>query len=169
MKIYIIGSVGSGKTTLARKVASKLQIAHFETDNFVWTRQLTGDKRNEPEVRDHLMHEAIHRDAWVIEGVHIDWTDEGLKEADQIVFLDIPFRIRTRRIVLRFIRQLLKIEKANYNPTFTIFRRMFKWNKYFEDEMKPAFLVKFNNYEKKVHWLQTDKEVENWLNQLERG
>ncbi|KQL37447.1 hypothetical protein [Psychrobacillus sp. FJAT-21963] len=169
MKIYIIGSVGSGKTTLARKVACKLQVTHFETDNFVWTRQLTGDIRNEPEVRDHLLLEAIHRDTWVIEGVHIDWTDEGLQAADQIVFLDIPFRIRTRRIVLRFIRQLLKIEKANYHPTFTIFRRMFKWNKYFEDEMKPAFLVKFNKYEKKVHWLQTDKEVEGWLNQLEGG
>ncbi|MEI4769904.1 DNA topology modulation protein FlaR [Psychrobacillus sp. FJAT-51614] len=169
MKIYIVGSVGSGKTTLARKVARKLQIAHFETDNFVWTHQPTGDIRNEPEVRDYLLLEAINRDAWVIEGVHIDWTDAGLEESDQIIFLDIPFRKRTWRIVLRFIRQLLKIEKANYQPTFTIFRRMFKWNIYFENEMKPVFLVKFNKYEKKVHTLRTDKEVEGWLNQLERG
>lgn len=43
MKIYIVGSVGSGKTTLARKVAAQLQIPHFETDNFVWNHQPTGD------------------------------------------------------------------------------------------------------------------------------
>lgn len=42
MKIYIVGSVGSGKTTLARKVAAELQVPHFETDNFVWNHQPTG-------------------------------------------------------------------------------------------------------------------------------
>lgn len=52
MKIYIIGSVGSGKTTLARKVARKLQVPHFETDNFVWKRNSLEDIRNEIEVRD---------------------------------------------------------------------------------------------------------------------
>ncbi|WP_144510485.1 AAA family ATPase [Bacillus sp. FJAT-22090] len=169
MKIYIIGSVGSGKTTLARKVSSKLQIPHFETDNFVWTRHPTGDKRNEIEVRDRLLHEAIGQDNWVIEGVHIEWTDAGLREANQVIFLDIPMQQRTWRILKRYSRQLLKIEQANYKPTFSIFRQMFKWNKYFEEQMKPVFLRKFTAYEEKVHCLQSNKQIEDWLLQTKRG
>lgn len=169
MKIYIVGSVGSGKTTLARKVSAKLQIPHFETDNFVWTRHPTGDIRNEIEVRDQLLQDAIALNNWVIEGVHMDWTDAGLREAEQIIFIDIPKKKRTLRIVKRYIRQLLKQEKANYKPTFSMFRRMFKWNKYFEEQMKPEFLMKFNAYEHKVNRFQTDKEVEDWFLQIKRG
>lgn len=169
VKIYILGSVGSGKTTLARKVASKFQIHHFETDNFVWTRDLAGDIRNEIEVRDQLLQDAVILNYWVMEGVHIDWTDAGLHAADHIIFLDIPYRKRLWRIVVRYIRQLLKIEKANYQPTFAIFCKMLEWNKYFEEQMKPAFQIKLNKYEKKVYHLQTDIDVEDWLLQLERG
>lgn len=106
---------------------------------------------------------------WVIEGVHIDWTDPGLQAADQIIFLDIPVRRRTLRIITRYIRQLLIVEKANYQPTFTILLRMFKWNKYFEEQMKPAFLLKFEEFNHKVHRFITDREVEEWLQQIERG
>lgn len=169
MKIYIVGSVGSGKTTLARKVSAKLQIPHFETDNFVWTRHPTGDIRNEIEVRDQLLQDAIGKDDWVIEGVHIDWTDVGLHAAEQIVFLDIPKKKRTLRIIRRYTRQLLKQENANYKPTFSMFCRMFKWNKYFEEQMKPEFLMKFRFYKHKVQRFETDKEVADWLIQLRRG
>lgn len=169
MKIYIIGSVGSGKTTLARKVSFKLQIPHFETDNFVWTRHPAGDIRNEIVVRDRLWREAIALDNWVIEGVHLDWTDAGLQEADLVIFLDLPVQQRTWRILKRYGRQLLKIEHANYKPTFSIFLRMFKWNKYFEEHMKPEFLKKITNYEDKVHKFQTDKKIEEWLLHIEKG
>jgi len=166
MKIYIVGSVGSGKTTLARKVADNLHIPHFETDNFVWNHQPTGDIRNEINVRNHLFTNAVRQENWVIEGVHIDWTDEALLAADQIIFLDVPVNKRIWRIIRRYIRQLLKIERVNYKPTFTIFRKMFQWNTYFEEQMKPLFLKKFEVYESKVHYLRKNENVENWLHQL---
>lgn len=169
MKIYIVGSVGSGKTTLACKVAANLHIPHFETDNFVWNHQPTGDVRNEIDVRNHLLNDAVQLDEWVIEGVHIDWTDEALLAADQIIFLDIPVNKRTWRIIRRYIRQLLKTEKVNYKPTFTIFRKMFKWNTYFEEQMKPLFLIKFEVFGTKVRYLYTNEEVEEWLLQFQKA
>ncbi|QFF97529.1 DNA topology modulation protein FlaR [Psychrobacillus glaciei] len=169
MKVYIVGSVGSGKTTLARKVARTLQIPHFETDNFVWKRHAPEDIRNEVEVRNQLLLNVVALDNWIIEGVHIDWTDPGLRAADQIIFLDIPVKSRSWRIVARYIRQLIKVEKANYKPTLTIFFRMFKWNRYFEEQMKPSFQMKFNKFNHKVHHFVTDKEVEEWLQRIERG
>ncbi|MGM0845159.1 MAG: shikimate kinase [Bacillota bacterium] len=39
MKIHIIGSVGSGKSTLGRKMSSEMDIPLYELDNVVWQRQ----------------------------------------------------------------------------------------------------------------------------------
>ncbi|WP_054705170.1 AAA family ATPase [Bacillus sp. JCM 19041] len=41
-KIHIIGPVGSGKTTLARKLANLLEIPAYELDNIVWERRQRG-------------------------------------------------------------------------------------------------------------------------------
>lgn len=43
MKIDIIGSVGSGKTTLAKNLSRIYRIPYYEKDEIVWIRQKTGD------------------------------------------------------------------------------------------------------------------------------
>lgn len=50
-KIHIIGSVGSGKTTLARELSSKLNIPFYELDNVMWKRYESGDIRRTEEGR----------------------------------------------------------------------------------------------------------------------
>ncbi|MBC1728066.1 hypothetical protein IA614_01820 [Listeria seeligeri] len=49
MKIRIIGSVGSGKTTLAKKLSEMKGISHFETDRIVWKREQTEVRRTNSE------------------------------------------------------------------------------------------------------------------------
>lgn len=105
MKIYIIGSVGSGKTTLARQLSSQWSIPHFETDNFVWQRQDGRDVRNSETVRDEQFFSALEQAAWIIEGVHIGWTKQALREADLVVFLDVPYHMRTYRFSVRYLKQ----------------------------------------------------------------
>ena len=36
MKIDIIGSVASGKTTLAKRISKQYNIPYYEKDNIVW-------------------------------------------------------------------------------------------------------------------------------------
>ena len=50
MKIDIIGSVASGKTTLAGKISQKYNVPYYEKDNIVWDRTPDGDRSEERRV-----------------------------------------------------------------------------------------------------------------------
>ncbi len=45
MRLDIIGSVASGKTTLAKIISEKYEIPYYEKDNIVWERTAYGDKK----------------------------------------------------------------------------------------------------------------------------
>ena len=55
MKIDIIGSVASGKTTLAKKISSKYQVPYYEKDNIVWERTQNGDKKEHQKKEIHCL------------------------------------------------------------------------------------------------------------------
>ena len=150
-KIHIIGSVGSGKTTLAKKLSSKFNIPFYEIDNIVWKRRESGDIRRTDEERDEYLNSIIRSEAWIIEGVHNeDWVANSFNQAELIIFLDTKYSIRTYRIIKRFVKQKLKIEPSNYKPTIEIFMKMFKWNRHFEEVGKPNFFNKFGKYGDKL-------------------
>ncbi len=69
-KIHIIGSVGSGKTTLARNLSRKYNIPYYELDNVVWKRHKSEDIRRSDEERDEYLDNIIRSDRWIIEGAH---------------------------------------------------------------------------------------------------
>ncbi|GGI44655.1 DNA topology modulation protein [Paenibacillus marchantiophytorum] len=136
-KIHIIGSVGSGKTTLARNLSRKINVPYYELDNVVWKRHKSEDIRRSDEERDEYLNTIIRTDRWIIEGAHNhEWVFKSFQNADLIIFLDTPYAIRIIRITKRFILQKLGIEKANYKPTFTIFKKMFEWNAGFEKKLR---------------------------------
>ncbi|WP_423409370.1 shikimate kinase [Heyndrickxia sp. MSNUG] len=159
-KIHIIGSVGSGKTTLGRILSKKLNVPHCELDNVVWKRFDTGDvRRNEAERDEYLFH-IIQSDGWIIEGVHYEWVQQSFKNADMIILLNPAYSTRTYRIIKRFILQKLGIEKSNYKPTFAMFRKMFVWNRHFENKSKPEILKILNEYEDKVVTINDTRNLE---------
>ncbi|MGN8842873.1 MULTISPECIES: AAA family ATPase [unclassified Bacillus (in: firmicutes)] len=157
-KVHIIGSVGSGKTTLAKELSTKLEIPYYELDNVVWMRKENGDSRRTEEEREKLLHRIVQTDKWIIEGVHHDeWVKNSFQQADTIIFLDTNYYIRTYRIMKRFIKQKVGIEKAHYQPSFKIFFKMFQWNKHFEEVGKPDFFKKYQEYQGKVFVVKSKK------------
>ena len=58
-KVHIIGSVGSGKTTLAKNLSTKLGIPYYELDNVVWKRYADGDVRRTDQERDVCLRSII--------------------------------------------------------------------------------------------------------------
>ena len=158
-RIHIIGSVGSGKTTLARVLSSELNIPFYELDNIVRRRYISGDIRRSKEERDAHLNRIIALDIWIIEGVHHKWVFQSFQNADLIMFLDTEHSKRTFRIIKRFILQKTGLEKANYKPTFKMFMKMFVWNTYFENESKPEIQKILSQYENKLLILKDNIEI----------
>ena len=64
-RILVLGTTGSGKTTLARKLAEKLDQPHIELDALYWN---PGWKVKPLENFRKEVAEAVSGDAWVIDG-----------------------------------------------------------------------------------------------------
>ncbi|MCM3596773.1 DNA topology modulation protein FlaR [Metabacillus idriensis] len=169
-KIRIIGSVGSGKTTLARELSSILNIPYYELDNVVWMRDQSGDIKRTDAERDSYLKSIIFSRTWIIEGVHNEtWVSASFHQADLIIFLDPRYSVRTYRIMKRFFLQKLRVEKSNYKPTVKIFLNMFKWNRYFEEKGKPNFLHFYGKYRNKLLVISTNREAAYCLDRFRRN
>ena len=94
----MIGGVGSGKTTFANRLAtvSGLPVHHLD------------ELAVEPARRAPCVAAILGSVRWIAEGVHLGWTDELLRSADAIVWLDHRrWWQNSALIVRRFVREAL--------------------------------------------------------------
>lgn len=150
-RIHIIGSVASGKSTLARKLSDDMNIAYYELDNIMWERREKGDRRRSEEERTAILHSIVYQESWIVEGVHHqEWMRESLEQSDLIILLDTPKQKRTFRIIKRFIEEKAGIKKGNYKQTLHMLMKMFEWSRRFENEEKETILRLLKPYHSKV-------------------
>ena len=158
MKIFIFGIVASGKTTLSRRLSLKYNIPCYEGDSIAWGGEGEENYKRSDEEQLNRILDIDKSGEWIIEGTYRESQKCLLDMADKIIFLDTPLYIRRVRIITRFIKQRLGMEKCNYKPTFKMLKMMFKWTNDFEK--------KRNKYEKillehkdKLIWIKSEKEL----------
>lgn len=156
MKILIIGIVASGKTTLAKRLSKENNICHYEIDSIVHD-DLNNRKRSVLEQLE-MINDINKNNDWIIEGTLRKNLDVLLEFADKIIFIDIDKKIRKRRIISRYIKQKLRIEKCNYKSNLKMLKDMFKWTNDFEKE-KASFLERVYKYEDKLIVLDNVKVI----------
>ena len=146
-KIYIVGYVGSGKTTLAKRLARELNTTHYELDLVTWEHNSNGNdrKRNKEEI-EILFNEIINNDNWIIENVGKDVYEKGYDKADTIIYLNLSKHVLYTRIFKRWIKQNLKIESSPTKPTIKVLKQMIIWGK---KELNNSKLSKLKNYKDK--------------------
>ena len=67
-KIYILGTVGTGKTTLAEKLSEKLDIPNYDLDDIYWIEFYTKERaRSQRKLK---LRKILRKKKWIIEGVH---------------------------------------------------------------------------------------------------
>ncbi len=99
-KIYILGTVGSGKTTLASKLSRRLGKKVHEIDEVYWKEKYS--KRRSVKDRDKLLRDILKEKDWIVEGVYGTWIEPVLKKSSVVILLDLPFRILAYRILKRY-------------------------------------------------------------------
>lgn len=146
MKILIVGTVGTGKTTLAKKLSKDYNIKYYEIDSIVHDDRQNGRKREEEE-QNVIVKNINKNENWIIEGVLRKNLQYLLELADKIIYLDVPKYKRNIRILKRYIKQKLKLEKSNYKPDIKMLKMMFKWSNDFEKNKKELenLLLKYKN------------------------
>ena len=154
MKILIVGIVASGKTTLARKLSKLLDIKHYEIDSVVHD-DINNVKRSEAEQKK-IFKKIDKNSNWIIEGTLRKHLFYLCGMADKIIYLDIPVKVRKKRIFTRFVRQLFGIEKCNYTVNLKMLKLMYKWTNDFEKD-KNSFEEKLFKYKDKIIVVKDDK------------
>lgn len=160
MKIDIIGSVASGKTTLAGRISLKYSVPYFEKDNIVWERTPDGDKKRTPEERDALFRQIITSDNWIVEGTPRKSLKESFECCEYIIVLDERAIIRLVRVFKRWVLQRLGKEKYNSKPTLKFLLFNIKWVFEF-NRMKRSLFEELSSYgEKCKTFIHADDAME---------
>lgn len=165
MKLYIVGSVASGKSTLARRISQKTGIPCTHLDQVVYVEDPTnswGNRKRAVEERDRLFQNAIAGDHYIIEDAGRACFIEGMQRADEILLLEIPLRIRQKRILLRWIKQNLGLEKCIYKPHFAMLKSMFRWARNY-DRGTDGTKERVAQFQDKVVVLHGNREIEEHL------
>jgi adenylate kinase family enzyme len=165
MKIYIVGAVSSGKSTLAKKLSKVSGISYRSLDEVVHVPDSSspcGNIKRQAEDRDKLFSSIIQEPDWIIEDVGRPCFEAGMKEADMIVLLEIPSAIRNCRIIKRWFRQRLGLEECLYTPCFEMLRSMLRWSKDY-DSQKDGLKSRIGRYSGKLVTLGNNKDIEAFL------
>ena len=154
MKILIVGTVGTGKTTLARKLSKEYNIKYYEIDSIV--HDDVNKKKRTPQQQNEIISNINKEDGWIIEGVLRENLEYLLEMAEKIIYLDIPKNIRNKRILTRYIKQKIGIEKSNYKTSLKMLKMMYKWSNEFEKN-RDEFENKLNKYVDKLEVIGNEK------------
>jgi adenylate kinase family enzyme len=85
-RIMVMGSSGSGKSTMARCLGELTGLPVVHLDSISW---LPGWVEAPKEEFGQTIREIVQSDAWIIDGNYRSWAlDERLERADTIIFLD---------------------------------------------------------------------------------
>jgi adenylate kinase family enzyme len=179
-RIHIIGGAGSGKTTLARLLAARLDISVYHLDEIYLRDASDADSFLNLLVAD-IKRIAV-QSAWLTEGSYLWGTDELLRAADMIIWLDIPWHLALWRIIVR------QVSKGLTNPSpspllqklIGLIRFLHSERKYYLDSSvmnlsalhdanaknratTVQYLASYTH--KLVHW-RTPSEIETFLNSM---
>jgi len=97
-RIMIMGSSGSGKSTMARKLGERLSLPVFYMDNLWW---LPGWQPRDPDEMYAMHTDIIAQPEWVFDGNYSKAIDERLARADTVIFLDFTRYICVWRVLKR--------------------------------------------------------------------
>lgn len=110
-RISIVGCSGSGKTHLARRLATRLGCPHIELDAIFHQPGWQPLPRAEFRAR---VEAALQAPRWIVEGAYSTVRPLTLSRADTVIWLDLPRPVVMRQVIARTLGRLL-LRKTLWN------------------------------------------------------
>ncbi len=167
-KIYILGSVASGKTTFAKKISIQTNIKYYELDSIVFDDTKESNKKRSIEEQEKIIKNINQEDSWIIEGTYRKSCHLVLDLADCIILLDPPLILRKIRILIRHIKQKFHIENCNYQANYAMLKAMYAWTKDFEKK-REDFIEMLSNYDNKLITITSSKQIKKILKEQQEN
>ena len=125
-RILVIGSSGTGKSTLARQMGPKLGLPVIHLDQEYWQ---PGWVATEPAAWEARVAHLVAREAWVMDGNYSGTFAIRVPRSDAIVWLDLPRRIYFPRAVWRIVQSYGRVrpDLAPGCPEKVDLEFLFKW------------------------------------------
>ena len=165
MKIAVIGSSGSGKTSVARRLAEHHGVPHVELDELHWGPNWTACPADEFRAR---VERALSAPGWVADGTyHGKLGDSVLEQADLVVWLDLPLRVVARRVCVRTLRRIRNEEelwngnRETWGEAFFHRDSLMLWLVSTHRSHRRRYLERLDRYE--FVRLRSQREIEAWL------
>jgi adenylate kinase family enzyme len=167
-KIVIIGSPGSGKTTLSFQLHHIFNVPIIHLDKYYWKPHW-----QMPTSREFYdIHGSLCiQPEWIMEGMFITTLIPRFIEADIIIFLDMPQSLCFWRVLTRLIKNYGKVlaTSAEYCPQRIDFAFLkYVWN--FDKNVSPTIyqILKMFASDKQIYILKSQKEVTAYIEQYKR-
>ncbi len=170
-RISVVGTIGSGKTSLAREVSRCLGVPHVELDALHW-------EANWVEAPLQVFRERVAQSlashSWVVDGNYHQVRDIVWGRADTVVWLDYSLTTILRRLSRRTLRRIFTRERlwnGNQEHLLSLFTQdsVFWWavKTYSKRRMQyPAILAQPENSHLSLVRLTSPKETMAWLSSL---
>lgn len=121
-RILVIGTTGTGKSTLARQLAEKLGLAYADGDDF---HHLPGWKERPLEEFRGLVDAATQGEKWVLAGNYFSKANDiTWPRADTVIWLDMPFAVNFWQLFKRTVKRL-RTGEVICNGNYESFRLQF--------------------------------------------
>ncbi|QHW38315.1 kinase [Staphylococcus ursi] len=154
-KIWIVGSPGSGKTVLSKKLSLETGIPVFSLDEIRWE---TGWKIKDIDVYKEELKEILKLDSWIIDGYYNE-KEDLLQFSEVIIYIEIPLRKKIFRVIRRTYKRI-KLNIAVCNGNIESWSFFWSINGMFLYTIKMHYLYKYKlkkyfneNYNTKIKGL----------------
>lgn len=111
MRVAVIGTSGAGKTTLAKRIASALDLPRIELDRLHWGPNWEALSQTNPDEFTRRVAEATAVEAWVSDGNYGIVRDLIWRRATHLIWLDYGRAVVMYRVVRRSIARAFDQEE----------------------------------------------------------
>ena len=174
-RVAVVGSAGSGKTTLSAAVAQRLDLPHLELDSI----HHQPDWTPLPEAQFRTQVAAFTaKERWIVDGNYSTVADLVWSRADTVVFLDLDRRRIFVRLLWRTIKRgALRQELWNGNrERLTSLvradpeRNIVRWSWTHHRELQERFVEQSQRFPHlDTHRLRTPVAVRTWLSMIDES